>query len=155
MDSINKADENRTVTSPPRVQSPPPSGWVALGENLAQEVNKLPTIEDAASIFESLTDQQQKEVIWKVKIEEGRENYGALIWKLGKYQRQKVEDKSVKVEKSATHKTEIRSNTHALRRRGGKYVAANTANPIPEPKSRNTGDNAPRPVMMGHGFNKF
>ena len=33
-----------------------------------------------------------------VKYEEGRENYGALIWNLGNYHRRKMEDKTVKSE---------------------------------------------------------
>ena len=89
-----------------------------------------------------------------MKCEEGRENYGALIWKLGKSRRWKIEEKTVKSEKAVTCKPTKQSNTHASRRRGGKSTA-DTATPIPAPKTPNIGDNAPLPVMIGHGFNKF
>ena len=47
------------------------------------------------------------------------------------------------------------SNTNASQRRGGKYADDANATPIIAPKMRDIGDNDPRPVMMGHGFNKF
>ena len=90
----------------------------------------------------------------EVKCEEGRVNDGDLIWKLVKSRRRKREEKTVKAEKAATSKPTKRANTHASRRRGGKSTA-DTATPIPAPKTPNIGDNAPLPVMIGHGFNKF
>ena len=74
-----------------------------------------------------------------MKCEEGRENYGALIWKLGKSRRWKIEEKTVKSEKAVTCKPTKQSNTHASRRRQGKYAAAATDTPIPAPKTREKG----------------
>ena len=66
MDGINKVAYNITATTPPPGPQPHPSGWATRGERLAQEVNKLLTAEDAASTFESLMDQQHKEVLWNI-----------------------------------------------------------------------------------------
>ena len=55
-----------TDTTPPTGPQPHPDGWVTRGERLAQEVNKPLTSEDAASTFESLTDQHHKAVLWNI-----------------------------------------------------------------------------------------
>ena len=73
---------------------------------------------------------------------------------MGKSRRRKREEKTVKAENAATRKPTKRSNTNASRRRGEKSTT-DTATPVPAPKTPDIGDNAPRPVMMGHGFNKF
>ena len=66
MDSIDKAADKPTNTVTSTSPSLPPYGWVTLVERLAQEVNKSPTEEDAASTFESFMDQQQMEVLWNI-----------------------------------------------------------------------------------------
>ena len=66
MDGVNNAAKKPTNTNPNPGPSPPPTGRVTRGERIAQDVKKLPTAKDAASAFESLTNHQQKEVLWKL-----------------------------------------------------------------------------------------
>ena len=74
MDIINKADEKPNAHTPPPGPSYPPAGQVTQLERLAKEVNKSTTAWNSASAFESLTDQKQKEVLWKLVESENQYN---------------------------------------------------------------------------------
>ena len=58
MYSVNNLAENPNDTAPPPGPSLLPDSWVTLGERLAQEVNKSPTVKD------SNTDQQKILHLW-------------------------------------------------------------------------------------------